>query len=264
MLDNGHTQVEIAKILKVYKSTISREIRNRKRMNNRYDSDTAQHKAHVKRLYSKYQGMKIENNPNLRVLVIAGLNQKRSPDEIAGRINKVMGHCVINHKAIYKWLYSVYGERYCYLLCTKRRKIKRRNPDKQPRVTIPNLVSIHKVSRDLIQYEGDTLVSPKRCQTTTSVAMAVNRDSKLILAKRISSLKPIRMVKAIRSFQQEAVIDNMVLDRGIENRYHKQFRIDTYFCDAQSPWQKPLAEGSIGLMRRWFWKKGANLDEISN
>ena len=54
------------------------------------------------------------------------------------------------------------------------------------------------------------------------------------------------------------------MDRGIENRYHEQFGIPAYFCDAQSPHQKPLVEGSIGLMRRWFWKKGTNLSEVSN
>src|SRR3989344_2882169 len=181
MLKEGHAKSEIADILKVHKSTVSREIKNRKRKDGRYDAETAQHKAHVKRMYSKYQGMKIESNPVLKASIIEGLKQKRSPDEIAGRINREAGYCVINHKAIYKWLYSVYGERYCHLLCTKRKKKKRRNLDKQPRAMIPNLVSIHAISSNLIQAEGDTFVSPKRYQTTASVAVVVLRASKLIL-----------------------------------------------------------------------------------
>lgn len=264
LLRSGHTQVEIADILKVNKSTVSREIRNRKRKDGRYDAYTAQHKARVKRLYSKYQGMKIEQCPVLRTCVIAGLKQKRSPDEIAGRINRTAGRCVINCKAIYKWLYSVYGERYCHFLCTKRRKTKKQNPDKQPRAIIPNLVSIHAIPADLINYEGDTFVSPRRCQTTASVAVAVNRESKLILGKKIPNLKPGVMIKTMRTFQQRAVLKNVILDRGIENRYHEKFGIPVYFCDAQSPHQKPLVESSIGLMRRWFWKKGTNLAEVSN
>jgi len=70
-------------------------------MDGRYDADTAQHKAHVKRLYSKYQGMKIEDRPSLKAHIITELKQKRSPDEIAGRINKKAGYCIINHKAPY-------------------------------------------------------------------------------------------------------------------------------------------------------------------
>lgn len=264
LLHAGHVQSEIASVLKVNKSSISREIRKRKRIDGRYDADTAQHKAYVKRLYSKYQGMKVESRPLLKTHIIAELKQKRSPDEIAGRLNSWVGRTVINNKAIYKWLYSVYGDRYCHLLCTKRHRIKKRNPDKQPRAMIPNLVSIHTIPRDLIYCEGDTFVSPRRCQTTTSVAVVVEKNSKLILAKRIPSLKPQVMAQAIKTFNQRMHIRNIALDRGIENRYHEQFGMSAYFCDPQSPHQKPLAEGSIGLMRRWFWKKGTNLDEISN
>src|SRR3989344_4306321 len=118
----GHTQCEIASILKVNKSTVSREIKHRKRMDGRYDSDTAQHKARVKRLYSKYQGMKIQENPSLRSLIIAGLNSHRSPDEISGRLNEDTGYCVLNHKAIYKWLYSVWREIHALLMHQEKKK----------------------------------------------------------------------------------------------------------------------------------------------
>lgn len=264
LLRAGHSQVEIALVLKVHKSTISREIRKRKRMDGRYDADTAQHKAYVKRLYSKYQGMKVEGRPFLKTHIIAELKQKRSPDEIAGRLNTLIGKTVINNKAIYKWLYSVYGERYCRLLCTKRRRIKKQNPDRQSRAIIPNLVSIHSIPSEFIQCEGDTFVSPRRYQTTASVAVVVEKKSKLILAKKIPSLKPRIMARTVKTFNQQMYIKNIVLDRGIENRYHEKFGMPTYFCDPQSPHQKPLAEGSIGLMRRWFWKKGTNLAEVSN
>lgn len=264
LLKAGHTQSEIADILKVNKSTISREIKNRKRKDGRYDAETAQHKAHVKRMYSKYQGMKIEGNPILKALIIEGLNQKRSPDEIAGRINKEVGYCVINHKAIYKWLYSIYGEQYCKYLCTKRKRSKAGKKDKQPRVMIPNLVSIHAIPDEAIQSEGDTFVSPRRCQTTASVAVVVERSSKIILGRKISGLKPRVMARAMKSFQRTIELDNIVLDRGVENQKHELFGTPAYFCDAHSPWQKPLIENSIGLMRRWFWKKGTNLALVSN
>src|SRR3989338_5078741 len=194
LLEAGHTQTEIASVLKVNRSTISREIQNRKRMDDRYDADLADHKAYVKRVYSKYQGMKIEGNDKLRTHVISELKLKRSPDEIAGRLNQDAGWCVVNHKAIYKWLYTVYVDRYCHLLCTKRRKVKKQDPNKQVRNMIPNLVSIHAIKRNLIQCEGDTFVSPKRYKTTASVAVVVDKASKLILSKKIPSLKPKVMV----------------------------------------------------------------------
>jgi len=115
----------------------------------------------------------------------------------------------------------------------------------------------------LIQCEGDTFVSPKKCQTTASVAVVVEKQSKLILAQKIPSLKPIMMRRVMKMFSRQLYIKNIVLDRGIENRQHEQFGLPAYFCDPQSPHQKPLAEGSIGLMRRWLWKKGTNLAQVS-
>src|ERR1700689_5212596 len=79
LLDAGETQAEIAKILKVHESTISRE-KQRKRKDGRYDAATAQHKAGVERGHSKYQGMKVESNPELKAYIIARLKEKRSPD----------------------------------------------------------------------------------------------------------------------------------------------------------------------------------------
>src|ERR1700690_2906396 len=77
LLDAGETQREIAKILKVHESTVSRE-KKRERKNGRYDAATAQHKAGVERGHSKYQGMKVEGNPGLKAYIIAGLTAKRS------------------------------------------------------------------------------------------------------------------------------------------------------------------------------------------
>ena len=72
LLDEGVKQKEIAKILKVDKSTISRELK-RKRENGEYDSDTAEHKASVLRSNSKHQGMKIERYPEERLKIISAL-----------------------------------------------------------------------------------------------------------------------------------------------------------------------------------------------
>src|SRR3989338_1002261 len=78
LLASGHKQVEIARILKVDKGTISREMKRRLRIGV-YDASRAQMKANVKRSNSKYQGMKIEKYPVLKEYIIDQLKGHRSP-----------------------------------------------------------------------------------------------------------------------------------------------------------------------------------------
>ena len=165
LVDQGETQEEIAKILKVSQSSISREWK-RRRKNGHYDADTAQHKAAVERGHSKYQGMKVEGNKPLRAYIIAGLTAKRSPDEIAGRMKRDKLPFYASKNAIYKWLYSIYGQRYCPLLCSKRYR-KRKQKRKTKRVMIPNRIGISKRPRGATNktryghFEADTARSPK-------------------------------------------------------------------------------------------------------
>jgi IS30 family transposase len=263
---SGHRQKEIAEILRVDPGTISRELKRRARKDGRYQADTAQHKARVKRSNSKHQGMKIEKYPAIKDEIIAGLKEFRSPDEIAGRMELEKRKPRIGKDAIYKWLYSPFGQQYARYLCTKRYKKKKQKEDKTKRHIIPNMVRIEELPTKAKEghghFQGDTFVSPKKLHTTASAALVVATHSKFIAGRKLSSLKPSEMKDAIVSMQEETSMDTIIFDRGIENRYHEQFGIDSYFCDPHAPWQKPLVEGSIGLLRRWFWKKGTNLDLI--
>ena len=132
LLNAGHKQEEIAKILDFDAGAISREINKRKRKNGKYLALTAQRKARAKRLNSKHPGMKLEENPELREQVIQGLKDHRSPDEIAGRMKRKKQNPRVGTNAIYKWLYSARGQAYCPLLCTKRyRKHKQKKKRKR-------------------------------------------------------------------------------------------------------------------------------------
>jgi IS30 family transposase len=263
MLDDGVKPVKIAKVLKVHKSTVSREMK-RRRKNGRYDADAAEHKATVKRSNSKHQGMKIESDKELRKLVVAGLKAKRSPDEIAGRMKKERRKKRIGTNAIYKWLYSSLGARYCKYLCTKRKKKK---PQKglPKREMIPNRVSIHDKpkKKNLLELEGDTFVSGKRAGTTASAFLGSVGKIHLLVGTKVPNLKCDTMVEAVNRVTKEIDPDFMILDNGIENKHHEDFNMEAYFCDPHAPWQKPRVECDIGLLRRWFIPKGTDLRNVS-
>ena len=261
LFDKGETQEEISKILKVDPSTISREMK-RKRKTGIYDSDTAQHKASVKRGNSKYQGMKIENNSLLKAYIIRGLKEKRSPDEISGRMRIENTPFYSSKNAIYKWLYSAWGNKYAHLLCTQRRRKKKRK-ERVKREMIPNRIPLSMRPKKGIHGEGDLFVSPRRYETKESVAVIVENESKYISGRKMNNRKPETMVQAVRNIKGYIHFDDITFDNGIENKKHEEFGIQAYFCDPYSPWQKPLVEQSIGLIRRWFIPKKTDLRTVS-
>lgn len=266
LLDAGEKQKTVAKILKVDPGTISRELK-RKRKNGRYDAATAQTKANVKRSGSKYRGMKVETNENLKDYIICGLRKKRSPDEIAGRMKRERQLFFVSKNAIYKWLYSVYGQRYCRCLCTKRWR-KRPRKGSARRAMIPNRIGISLRPRGAENrsryghFEGDTIVAPRNVPNTEAVAIAADRKSKFLVGSRIPGLSPVCMTRAVKDMHAKVVMKSCTLDNGIENKHHERWPVPAFFCEPHRPSQKPLIEGSIGLLRRWHFKKGTDWSKV--
>src|SRR3989344_1347048 len=258
----GEEQKEIARILGVHKSTVSREIKMRQKEDGTYSATAAEQKAQVKRGNSKYQGMKIEQNPSLRRHIISELRQYQSPDGIAGRVKEEGWPVRVSGYAIYRWLRSSFGQRHCKYLCTKRYR-KKPQTNTPERHIISNMVSIHNLPADSGWItEGDTFLSPRKVSKTSGV-LVVWRESKLLRGDLVKSLRPIHTTKVMRKIHSENASDALILDQGGENREHEKFKVGTYFCDPASPRQKPLIESSIGLCRRWFWPKGTNLAKVS-
>ena len=257
----GHKQEEIAKILDFDASAISREVNKRKRKNGIYSAKTAQHKAQQKRSESKHRGMKVEAYLELRKQIIRGLKKHRSPDEIAGRMKKEGQFPRIGANAIYKWLYSAWGQAYCHLLCTKRYR-KHKQEKKTKREMIPGRIPLGKRPKHGIHAEGDLFVSPTKTGSQNSGAVICVPDSKLLAGAMIENKKPASMKQAVKNIVSNLDIDDLTFDNGIENKEHKQFGLPVYFCDPHHPWQKPHVENGIGLIRRWFIPKKTDLKKI--
>jgi IS30 family transposase len=267
LLDAEMFQKDIAKVLKVDPGTISRE-RKRQRKNGRYDAANAGIKAKMARGHSKYQGMKVNADAAMKAHIIAELGKKRSPDEIAGRMKLEEMPFYASKNAVYKWLYSVHGQRYAPLLCTKRYGRKKQKK-KTARTMIPNRKSIDcrplgAANRTRYgHYEGDTIVAPKKAGNTDAVAVAVERKTRFLLAARIPSLAPREMTAAINAFEKRTSMLSITIDNGIENKGHGDWAMPAFCADPHSPWQKPLVECTIGLLRRWHFKKGTDWSLVS-
>lgn len=260
-----HKQKDIAEILGVSPGTISRELVRYGRKTWRYSATQAQKDAEYKRTLSKCLGMKIEANQELKKYVIQELEKLRSPDEIAGRMKYECMSPRIGTNAIYKWIYSPYGKSYRKYLCT-RRNSKKKQGRLNKKELIPDRISFrHKPNGPgLIHAEGDLFVSPYHTHDKTSGLLIVVPEVHLLSGELIPNKTKLIVVSAVRHYAKTLSLDTCTFDNGIENVHHREFGVDSYFCDRGSPWQKPYVESSIGLIRRWFLPKGTILSTVTN
>lgn len=261
--ESGHTQKEIAHVLGVSESAISRELKRSPTRVGRYVADRAQADAAEKRSFSKRPGMKIEAHPELRQYIIRQLKHLRSPDEIAGRMKAVGLTPRVGTAAIYKWLYSADGKPFCRYLCTQRTRT-RRQDRLSKRSLIPDRISLRDrpAGPSLVHAEGDLFVSPTKSGSTACGLLVVAQETKLFTGSLLPSKKHHIVVPAMQRVTHLLSPDTYTFDNGIENVPHHQFGAPAYFCDKGSPWQKPHVESGIGLIRRWFLPKGTNLSAI--
>lgn len=261
----GNNQKEIAEIVGVSTSTLSRELQRYGKKTWRYSATRAEKDAREKREQSKHRGMKIEALPDMKKHIIEKLKQLRSPDEIAGRMKKDNVTPRVGKNAIYEWLYSEYGKEYCKFLCTKRTRSC--SPNRlSKKVLIPDRISLRYRPDELnmVHAEGDLFVTPTKLKVKTCGLLLVIPETHLLSGSIIKDKTTATIVPAMQHIARSLPLDTCTFDNGIENIHHKECGVDAYFCDKSSPWQKPHVESSIGLIRRWFLPKGTNLSEISN
>jgi len=259
LLQKNYSYRDIGKSLKKNASAISREI-SENSTNGIYDPIKAEYKARLKCRMSKYQGMKIADNPDLEIKVAIGLMAGWSPEEVAGRIAYLHnGKAVISAKSIYKFCYSVRGQYLCQYLPHKRCHPRKRGVAKLAKTLIPNRISID--LRPLVvaeqkrfgDFEGDTLGRPKHENET--LVGAVERKSLFFIGRKVARLKySMDELKNVLNPHQK-IVKSMTLDNGVENARHEELKVKTYFCHPYSSWEKPIIENTFGRLRRFIPKK---------
>lgn len=233
LLDKGHTQKEVAKIIGKSESAISRERKRRKKRARKYRATIAQQKAGARRASSKYCGMAVESNLERKKFIISELGKFRSPDEIAGRMRVDKKYKLLGKDAIYSWLYSTRGNQYAKHLCTRRpRKKPHKNTTK--RQMIPNRVSLKERPKRGIHAQGDAFVSPKDTGTASGI-MVVIPDTQLLLGTKTPTLSPKAYTPRIDALLKQTSADTCTFDNGIENKHHEQLSVPAYFCDPHAP-----------------------------
>ena len=259
LLERGYSLRAIARALCRSPNTLSYEVRKNS-TSGVYEPLKAHAKARLRKRMRRLQWSKIEECPALKRFIIEKLALHWNPDEIAGYLkrNKSQYPWYISKTALYEWLRTARGERYCVYLYSQRKRVKRRKEKKTSRQMIPNRVDIagrfkgaeHRTRFG--HFEGDTIVG--RRGTQGGLKTGYERKTRLVLARRVENMRPAHHAETERVMYAEVKTKSITRDNGIENRYHEQVGIPSFFCRPYAAWQKGGVENANKMIRRYFPK----------
>jgi len=264
----GYSLRNIAEALKRSVSTISDEI-SRNSTRGKYDPRKAQHKAYVKRKYSKYQGMKVVGNKPLKKFVDKHLYDDQSPRAISGRIkNQEKKLTFVSKDSIHRYIHSVYGRRIEYHHQKRRQRRRKKRPeygkldgrtfiDKRPKY-------IDKRQR-LGDAEADFIVSGKTGKG--SLLVVVDRKTRMAFIEKISKASVLNVHKVFSKIKQRfPEMKTITTDNDILLQKHKELevllKVKIYFCHPYHSWEKGTVENTNKYIRRDI-PKGSNISSYS-
>lgn len=263
---------QIAAALDRSPSSISRELK-RNEGAKAYRPAQAEDQARARR----WSGSRLERRPQLRNLVLKGLSNGLSPEQVAGRLRFENGSCLVSHETIYRFIYDQITRHNDfswrnYLPRAKAYRGWRGRKGGSPANFIQQRISIAERPADAGtrtipgHWEADLILFARYGQAILTLH---ERTSRILIAQR----PPNRTADIIAGQMQgifellpEQLRKTVAFDNGTEFARHfrlHRLHLKTYFCDTHSPWQKGGIENAIGRTRRFLPRK-TNLAEISD
>src|SRR5271169_5773561 len=268
---------EIARRMNRAASTVSREvIRHAGRP--AYRAHDADCQAWVSALRPKR--CLLAANRKLRDIVASKLILDWSPEQISGWLKTRYPDdpsMRVSHETIYRSLFiqarGVLKKELMDHLRSKRRMRRSRHSSEhgQSRGQIVDAISIRERPAEAEDraipghWEGDLLSGAKN----SYIATLVERHSRFALLIKVPSKETEAVVAALSQQVRKLparLKRSLTWDRGLEMAKHKDFTVATkvqvYFCDPQSPWQRGTNENTNLLLRQYF-PRGTDLAPYS-
>jgi transposase, IS30 family len=280
MLAAGATQTAVAMAIGVHRSSICRE---RKRGllagSERYFGVIGQRTRVSRRNAAARSRRKLDPSgvsPYWK-LVLPYLHLGWSPQQICGRLRLMASCLTISHETIYAAIYAM--PRGC--LRTELVKcLRKSHAGRLPRARgasrftgiqgmTPIALRPPEVAARVVpgHWEADLI---KGAANASAVGTMVERTSRFIM---LTSLPNSGAAAALDGFSRRlrtvppCLRKTLTYDQGTEMALHhelaKRLRIDIYFCDPHSPWQRGTNENANGLIRE-FLPKGVDLRAYSD
>ncbi|MDB2369178.1 IS30 family transposase [Octadecabacter sp.] len=279
----------IARNLKRSPSTISREVR---RNGGRQAYRAARSDQRAWDCASRPKSCKLSFNDPLCQLIARKLRRKWSPQQIAGWLKRKHPdeeQHRVSHETIYRSLFvqtrgvlkkelqeclrsprAIRRSRHATQKGLKLRKIKNAIPiSERPPEVEDRAVPGHHCRQDIHSMpkrgEGDLIVG----SNNSYIATPVERHSRFVMLAKVENKDTqsvtTALIKQARKLLKE-LYKSLTWDRGSEMAGHVAFtmatKINVYFCDPQSPWQRGSNENTSRLVWQYF-PKGTDISGFS-
>lgn len=236
----------------------------------KYSAKKADHKAYVKRKYSKTECMKVSMDSELQEFVKESLKEDQSPEGISGRLKHVKKDIqYASAKAIYKFIYSPNGrqvEKHLYSKSVHKKSGRKRDTS----ITIDGRTMIDKRPKkvenrlEFGHYEGDFIESGK--DGRGSLLVLVERKTRYPFLRYMEDRTTKNVNKAVGEMLGNNPIESLTIDNDISFQKHRELskliEAEIYFCHPQSPHEKGTIENRNKAIRRYV-KKRTDLSTIS-
>lgn len=260
----------IAEALDRQASTISREVgQNGGRA--RYRAGSAQRRAEEQARRRK--DTKLEGSQRLRERVEADLEQRYSPQQIAGRLRRDFPEdpeMWVHHETIYRELFvqgrgSLRKELHACLRTGRARRVTRRAGRGDRSGQIPDMVMIAERPEEVDErvvpghWEGDLITGKNNASAIGTLVERVTGFTMLLHLPDGHGAEAVTLaITQAMSALPTMLRRSLTWDQGKELSGHKDVAAATdlavYFCDPRSPWQRPVNENTNGLLRQYFPK----------
>lgn len=268
LLSKKYSLRDIAPVLGRAISSLSEEIK-RNSVGGNYDPVKAQHKAYVRRKYSKYQGMKIVEHSRLRQLVEAKLYDDQSPGNIAGRVRTKEKHLPdISKDSIYRYVRSVYGRKIeAYRERRRRRRARRRTPltSLKDRVFIDQRPKQINTRKRVGDAEADFVTSGRGGRGI--ILAVVDRKTRVTFLRQIIKVTIPNVHRAFQKIKRRfPELKTITTDNDVLFKHHQELerllRVKIYFCHPYHAWEKGTIENANKYLRRDI-PKGSDISKYS-
>lgn len=280
LLKSGSTQKQIAEILGVHRSTISRELKRNTPHGGKgaktYWASNAQRRVKLRHRLKPKAHKFIES---MKQFCRGSLErEKYSPQLISVEGIRIYGNFV-SHETIYKWIWQCKqshkakdrADRKLYLQLRHASRRQKRGNRHDKRGNIPYRVSIDKrpaiveKRKRLGDMEVDLMIGKLH---RSSILVSLDRASlKIKLAKLATKSSELVKDKLVKAYKNQSWLRTITFDNDSAFMLHHEIgqRLDaaTYFTRPYTSQDKGSVENRIGILRRFFGKK-TDLSLISN